>query len=141
MLRRNDSTKNNHNSNKKYSHLSDDAIEFLQYCDKNNVNPIIRNTGKNSEFKTVPFQNGNPRNPDYYCIRHLATYSDRNILTSWTLYQLKDSGFLLRVNDFNNPVMMYHVKYDSMAEIADAYVAPAELIADAQKTLEQFNDN
>lgn len=123
-------------SNPRYAHLSEDCIAFLRYCAEHRVNPIQRHIGKSAEFVERPFRNGNPDNPDYYCVRHLASYSNREMLVSWSLYQLNNGGYLVRVNDYGPPsVMMYHLKYNDLSEIETACIAPKELIADARTSL------
>jgi len=138
MLNQNFTTKAKLKSNQKYSHLSEDSQRFLEYCDKHDVSPIQKHIGKSAEFETRPFSNSEPY-PDYFCVRFLALYANRELLCSWSLYQLKDGDFLVHVNDFGPPsVMMYQMQYDDFSEIEADCIAPSELIADAKQALKKM---
>ena len=128
-------------SNPRYAHLSDDSIEFLTYCEEHGVNPIQRHINQSSaEFKTYPFQNGNPENPDYFCVRFLASYANREVMGSWSIYEIKDGGFLISINDLGPPaIMSYHLVYTSLSEIEANSIAPRDLLIDAQSALKSLH--
>jgi len=130
------SSKNN--PNQKYSHLSEDSQRFLEYCDKHGVPPIQKHIGHNPNFETRPFSNGEPY-PDYFCVRFLASISYRDILAAWSIYELKDGGFLIRCDDFGKPgPYHYHLKYDSLKDLERQCMAPVEVIIEARKTLREM---
>jgi len=122
-------------SNPKYAHLSADSQRFLEYCDKHNVPSIQKHIGHNPQFEMRPFTNGEP-DCAYFCVRFLASMSYRDILTAWSIYELKDGGFLIRCDDFNIPEpSYYHLKYESLKDLERQCMAPVEVIISARKAL------
>jgi len=140
LYKQNFTTNQINKSSQKYSHLSEDSQRFLEYCDKHNIPKIQKHIGTKPHFETHPFSNGDPY-PDFFCVRLLASYSNRDILANWSLYQFKDRGFLVRVNDFGKPApYFYHLKFDNMREIERESLTPVDLILDAKKALENFKE-